>query len=109
MLWRPYAWSWRWPGSKARSPASDQALDLGLQDADGEMRILHRLGRLRRCARVGLHGRLRAVTRLLELDHRVPGISVAVGLPVRLVGLAVELTDDGDQDHGRSRVRFRGT
>jgi hypothetical protein len=98
--------AWR---SSTRRPVDGRCgsglrLDLGLQDAYGEMRVQHGVpGRLTQ-ARISLGRCLCAVPSLFQLDDGIAGGALSIGQAVRLVGLGVELPHDGDEYDGCSVV-----
>ena len=59
-------------------------------------------------ARVRFRSSFCAVASLLQLDHRIARGGFASRLPIRLVRLAVELSDHRDKHHRRARIAFHG-
>jgi hypothetical protein len=81
------------PLRKARAGPA-RVLELRLGDADGQVRVQHRLASGVRHRRVGFGGHLGAVARLLELDDRGPFVVQARSF----LGLVCELADHGNEN-----------
>lgn len=94
--------------NQAGSTRSPQESDLGLENADSEMRVEDGLLCRLAGARVSFRSSFCAVAGLLQLDHRIARRGFASRLPIRLVRLAVELPDHRDKHHRRASIAFHG-
>ena len=94
----------RWAPRTSNAPIRSQS-----SGCNGQMRVEHGLSSRLAEVGIGLGRRLGTVAGLFQLDDRIAGRGIAVGLSVGLVRLGVELPDNGHEHDGSPLICFRRT